>query len=65
MDQQLTTLLQQRWLSKLLGFDYVIKYKHGSKNCIVDALSRVIEELGDCYTLMVIQPQWMQDVIAS
>lgn len=39
MEQRITTLLQQCWLSKLLGLDYVFKYKKGSKNRVADALS--------------------------
>lgn len=47
MEQWLTTLLQQRWLSKLLGLDYEIGYKKGTDNLVIDALSRIIEDSGD------------------
>lgn len=40
MEQKLTTLVQQKWLSKMLGFDYVIQYKKGKDNVVADALSR-------------------------
>ncbi|XP_047331390.1 uncharacterized protein LOC124934951 [Impatiens glandulifera] len=40
MEQKITTVLQQRWLSKLLGFNYSIIYKRGKTNMAADALSR-------------------------
>ncbi|GJW42420.1 retrotransposon-related protein [Tanacetum coccineum] len=39
--QKLTTLFQSKWLPKLLGFDYEIKYKKGADNVAADALSRI------------------------
>ena len=41
LEQKLSTPFQQFWLSKLMGFDYVIQYKSGSDNLVADALSRV------------------------
>ncbi|XP_026378674.1 uncharacterized protein LOC113273121 [Papaver somniferum] len=32
---------QQKWLSKLLGYDYEIVFRHGKENVVVDALSRL------------------------
>lgn len=40
LNHRATTLFQQKWVSKLLGFDYKIQYKHGADNVVADALSR-------------------------
>lgn len=39
-DQKITTIVQQRWLYKLMRFDFVIKYKRGKENILVGILSR-------------------------
>jgi hypothetical protein len=44
LDQQVGIVDQQRWLSKLLGYDFVIEFKKGSANSMVDALSRQSED---------------------
>jgi hypothetical protein len=40
LEQQVGTMVQQRWLSKLLGYDFVIEFKKGRDNKVADALSR-------------------------
>jgi hypothetical protein len=39
LDQTISTTAQQRWLVKLLGYDYEIEYKRGKENYVIDALS--------------------------
>jgi hypothetical protein len=39
LDQRLSTIPQHQWASKLLGIEFIIEYKSGSTNVVVDALS--------------------------
>jgi hypothetical protein len=59
-DQTIVTEAQQKWLVKLVGYDFVIEYKKGSENSAADALSRQMEG-----TLMAISqpvPQWIEPI---
>lgn len=40
LEQRIHTPSQQRWVSKLLGYDYELVYKKGAENRVADALSR-------------------------
>lgn len=40
LDQRLSTIPQHRWISKLMGFDFIVEYKPGRTNTVADALSR-------------------------
>jgi hypothetical protein len=44
LEQKMGTTSQQKWISKLLGYDFVIEYKKGKENRVVDALSKRFEE---------------------
>lgn len=39
LDYKIGTPLQQKWVSKLLGYDFVVKYKKSPNNGVIDALS--------------------------
>ena len=41
LDHKIATPFQQKWLSKLAGYDYVVEYKQGTTNKVADALSRI------------------------
>ena len=39
-EQKITTTTQEKWLAKLMGYDFTIEYKKGKDNVIADKLSR-------------------------
>jgi hypothetical protein len=40
LEQRLSSEEQQKWVTKILGYDFEIVYKKGKKNVVADALSR-------------------------
>jgi hypothetical protein len=63
LEQKMGTATQHRWMSKLLGYDFTIEYKNGKENKVVDALSRVFEDLGlpgpTCSLISFPTPDWL------
>jgi hypothetical protein len=53
---------QQKWVTKLFGYDYEIIYKKGKENVVADALSRKYEEDMSLFSLSFIVPDWFQAV---
>lgn len=41
LDQKLGIPTQQKWISKLLGHDFIVDYKKGQENKVTDALSKL------------------------
>lgn len=40
LDQRVGIVMQQKWISKLMDYDFVVEYKQGKENLVADALSR-------------------------
>lgn len=52
LTQTIQTPEQQKWLTKLIGYNFEIHYKPGKENLVADALSRVLEaSTGLCATV--------------
>jgi hypothetical protein len=62
LEQHLFSPKQQKWVTKLFGYDYKIIYKKGKDNVVVDALSRKYEDEGSHFSLSFIVPDWLQVV---
>lgn len=67
LEQRLFTLLQHKWLEKLMGFDYKIVYKKGRDNMAADALSRVheVDAVGEIKEISTVQQGWLTDLLDS
>lgn len=64
--QKLGTPLQQKWVSKLMGYDFIVKYKKGAENRVVDALSRKgKEEEGTLMLITFPTVDWIEKLKAT
>jgi hypothetical protein len=62
LEQHISSTEQQKWVTKLFGYDYEIIYKKGKENVVVDSLSRKYEDEGSPFSLSFIVPDWLQAV---
>lgn len=64
-EQKITTVLQHKGLTKLMGLSFEIHYKKGIGNSVADALSRrqmLTEVVVACQMLIQLQPKWMEEI---
>ena len=45
LEQRLSSEEQQKWVTKILGYDFEIVYKKGKQNVVVDALPIKVEDV--------------------
>jgi hypothetical protein len=60
LEQRLSSEEQQKWVTKILGYDFEIVYKKGKQNVVADALSRKDEDVeAFLCAISIIQPNWI------
>ena len=60
LEKRLSSEEQQKWVTKMLGYDFEIIYKKGKQNVVADALSRKNEDVEALLcAISIIQPDWM------
>ena len=62
LEQRLSFEEQQKWVTKMLGYDFEIIYKKGKQNVVADALSRKDEDVEALLCVIsIIQPDWINE----
>jgi hypothetical protein len=63
LEQRLSSEEQQKWVTKILGYDFEIVYKKGKQNVVAYALSRNDEDVeAFLCAISIIQPDWIIEV---
>lgn len=69
LEQRVSMVAQQKWLSKLLRYDFVFVYKKGKENKVVDVLSKKMEDVVSHEPLLAMisfpSPEWVEELKAS
>src|ERR1700729_4478687 len=62
LEQRLCSEEQQKWVTKMLGYDFEIIYKKGKQNVLADALSRKDEDVEALLcAISIIQPELINE----
>jgi hypothetical protein len=60
LEEILSSEEQQKWVTKILGYDFEIIYKQGKQNVVADALSRKDEDVeAFLCAILIVQPDWI------
>jgi hypothetical protein len=60
LEQRLSSEEKQKWVTKILGYDFEIVYKKGKLSVVADALSRKDEDVeAFLCVISIIQPNWI------
>jgi len=63
LEQRLSLEEKQKWVTKMLGYDFEIIDKKGKLNVVEDALSRKDEDVKALLcAISIIQPNWINEV---
>ncbi|XP_035549739.1 uncharacterized protein LOC118349426 [Juglans regia] len=64
LEQKVGIAAQQKWLAKLLGYEFTIEYKKGVDNKVADALSRKneCEDLMSLNAISIPNPTWLEEI---
>lgn len=54
--------MQQKWLSKLLDYDFIVEYKRGPENRVTDALSRQKKEEISLALISIPSLDWLEEI---
>jgi len=61
LEQCLSALQQNKWITKMLGYDYEIIYKKGQGNSVEDSLSHQFEEKSTLLAISLPIPEWIEE----
>ena len=62
LEQRLSSKEKQKWVTKMLGYEFEIIYKKGKQNVVADALSRKDEDVEALLrAISIIQPDWINE----
>ena len=62
LEQILSSEEKQKWVTKMLGYEFEIIYKKGKLNVVTNALSRKDEEVeAFLCAIFIIQPYWITE----
>ena len=62
LEQWVSSPTQQKWVSKLMGYEYEITYKKGKDNLGEDDLSRTFDDHASLSAISMPIPNWLQSV---